>query len=61
MDTMNFLSIETKKLLRHVSLVGVLLTFVLLYLGAVSVESTALAITGLVSGGVTAVIAWLSF
>jgi hypothetical protein len=58
---MNFLSIETKKLLRHVSLVGVLLTFVLLYLGAVSVESTALAITGLVSGGVTAVIAWLSF
>ena len=58
---MNFLSIETKKLLRHVSLGGVFLTFVLLYLGAVSIESTALAVTGLVTGGVTAVIAWISF
>ena len=58
---MNFLSIETKKLLRHVSLAGVLLTFVLLYLGGVSIESSALAAAGLVTGGATAVIAWLSF
>lgn len=58
---MNFISTETKKLMRHISLAGVLLTFVLLYVGAVSVESTELAIAGLVSGGVTALVAWLSF
>ena len=58
---MKFLSAEKKPVLQHISVAGIALTFVLLYVGAVSLENPALAVAGLVSGGVTAVIAWLAF
>ena len=55
------LSADMKKRLRPVALAGILLTFVLLYLGPVTLENDVVTIAGLVSGGVTSVIAWLSF
>ena len=55
------LSTKTKKQLRNVALGGIVLSFVLLYLGPVTLESDAVTIAGLVTAGITAVIAWLSF
>jgi len=50
-----------KKRLKPVSLVMVLLSFVLLYLGPVTLENDVVTIAGLVVSGVTAAIAWLAF
>ena len=55
------LSASMKKRLKPVSLALILITFVLLYLGPVTLENDVVTIAGLVVGGVTAVIAWLSF
>jgi hypothetical protein len=55
------LSAGMKKRLKPVSLVMVLLSFVLLYLGPVTLENDVVTIAGLVVSGVTAAIAWLAF
>ena len=55
------LSTNRKKQLRNVALGGILLSFVLLYTGPVTLESSAVTIAGLIVASVTAVIAWLSF
>lgn len=55
------LSTQRKKQLRNVALGGILLSFVLLYLGPVTLENAAVTIAGLVAAGITAVIAWLAF
>jgi hypothetical protein len=55
------LSTKTKLRLRTVSLFGILLSFVLLYLGPVTLESDAVTIAGLVTAGLTAAVSWLSF
>ena len=55
------ISANMKKRLKPISLGLILVTFVLLYLGPVTLENDAVTIAGLVVGGVTAVIAWLSF
>ena len=51
----------TKQKLRHVALLGTIVSFPLLYLGPVTLESTAVTVAGLVVAGVTAVLAWLAF
>ena len=55
------LSTKTKKQLRNVALGGVLVSFALLYLGPVTLESTAVTVAGLIAAGITAVISWLAF
>lgn len=55
------LSADRKKQLRHVALVGIMLSFPLLYLGAVTLEQAALTTVALVTAGVSSVIAWLAF
>jgi hypothetical protein len=55
------ISDNMKQRLQPISLVLILLSFVLLYLGPVTLENDLVTIAGLVVSGVTAVIAWLSF
>ena len=55
------LSGQTKQKLRHVVLVGTIVSFPLLYLGPVTLESAAVTMAGLVVAGVTSVLAWLAF
>ncbi len=55
------LSDPKKQRLRHVVLLGTIVSFPLLYLGPVTLESAAVTVAGLVVAGVTAVLAWLAF
>lgn len=55
------LSAATKKKMKNASLVLILASFALLYLGAVTLENDIVTIAGLVVSGVTAVISWLAF
>jgi hypothetical protein len=55
------LSNATKKRMRHLALAGVGASFVLLYVGAVSLDSAALTLAGLITAAITAVDAWLAF
>lgn len=52
---------EMKPKLRNAALVGTLVSFPLLYLGPVTLESPAVTLAGLVVAGATAVLAWLAF
>ena len=51
----------TKQKLRHVALLGTIVSFPLLYLGPVTLESAAVTIAGLAIAGAMAVLAWLAF
>lgn len=55
------LSAATKRKLRHVVLVGTVISFPLLYLGPVTLDNAAVTLAGLSVGIVTAVLAWLAF
>ena len=55
------LSDANKQKLRHAVLLGTIVSFPLLYLGPVTLESAAVTVAGLVVAGVTAVLAWLAF
>ena len=55
------LSDVAKGRLRHVALAGAVATFPLLYVGAVTLESAAVTVAGLVVAGVTAVLTWVAF
>lgn len=55
------LSTKTKKQLRNAALGGIIASFVLLYLGPVTLNNDAVTVAGLIAAGVTAVISWLSF
>ena len=55
------LSADTKRKLRHAALAGTLVSFPLLYLGAVTLENPAVTLAGLAAAGVTAALAWLAF
>ncbi len=55
------LSDATKQKLRHIALLGTIVSFPLLYLGPVTLESAAVTVAGLVVAGATAVLAWLAF
>ena len=51
----------TKQELRHIALLGTVVSFPLLYLGPVTLEIAAVTVAGLVVAGATAVLAWLAF
>ncbi len=51
----------TKQRLRHVALLGTIVSFPLLYLGPVTLESAAVTLAGLAVAAATAVLAWLAF
>lgn len=55
------LSAATKRKLRHVVLAGTIISFPLLYLGPITLDSAPVTLAGLVVGVVTAVLAWLAF
>ena len=55
------LSANSKRRLRHVVLVGTCISFPLLYMGPVTLESATVTLAGLVLGVATAVLAWLVF
>ena len=55
------LSAETKKLLRHITLVGIIISFALLYLGPVTIGSAALTIAGLVVTAMVVALAIVAF
>lgn len=55
------LSTPTKKKMRNAALLLVLLSFALLYVGAVTLQNDIVTIAGLALSGVTAVVSWLSF
>ena len=55
------LSTDTKKKLRHLVLLGTIISFPLLYIGPVTLESASITIVGLAVAGVTAVAAWIAF
>ena len=55
------LSDTTKQRLRHVVLLGTIISFPLLYLGPVTLENATVTLAGLVVAGATAVLAWLAF
>ena len=52
---------DARRWLRHLALAGMAASFPLLYVGAVTLESTAVTAAGLVVAGVVAVIAWVAF
>lgn len=55
------LSTATKKRMRHLALAGIGASFVLLYVGAVSLDSAAVTAVGLITAAITALDAWLAF
>jgi len=55
------ISAKTKQRLRHAALAGTLVSFPLLYLGPVTLESPAVTLAGLAAAGITAALAWLAF
>ena len=55
------LSTQRKKQLRTVALFGILLSFLLLYLGPVTLDNAAVTVIGLALAGITAAISWLAF
>lgn len=55
------LSVNTKKLLRHAALAGVVLSFVLLYVGAVTLASGPLTIAALAVTALVCLIAIAAF
>ena len=55
------LSGAAQQRLRHVVLLGTIVSFPLLYLGPVTLESAAVTVAGLIVAGVTGVLAWLAF
>ncbi len=55
------LSMATKKKMRNLALLMILASFVLLYLGAVTLENDIVTVAGLVVSCVTAIVSWLSF
>lgn len=52
---------EAHRWLRHLALAGMAASFPLLYVGAVTLESTSVTAAGLVVAGVAALIAWVAF
>ena len=55
------ISANWKKKLRHLVLVGTLISFPLLYMGPVTLESSLVTMAWLVVATITAIIAWLVF
>ena len=51
----------TKQRLRHVVLLGTIVSFPLLYLGSVTLGSAGVTVAGLAVAVATAVLAWLAF
>ena len=52
---------RTRRWLQTIALAGMAASLPLLYLGAVTMESDPLTVSGLVVAGVVAVISWLAF
>ena len=55
------LSMNTRKRLRHVALVGVIVSFVLLYMGAVTLASMPVTVVALVVTAAVAVVSAVAF
>lgn len=55
------LSSELRRRLQHVALAGMALSLPLLYVGAVTLESAAVTVAGLIVAGAVAAVSWLAF
>lgn len=55
------ISANWKKKLRHLVLIGTIVSFPLLYLGPVTLENSIITLAGLIVATTTAIIAWLVF
>ena len=55
------ISANLKKKLRHLVLIGTIISFPLLYIGPITLENSLITAAGLTVATVTAIIAWLIF
>tara|TARA_Y100001936_G_C16093669_1_gene689256 strand:- start:972 stop:1148 length:177 start_codon:yes stop_codon:yes gene_type:complete len=55
------ISANLKKRLRHLVLIGTILSFPLLYIGPITLENSVITLAGLALATITAIIAWLVF